>query len=182
MPDALPLKIRERHRLPERRTSKVIRKRLNRALDRLHEEHKDEAVTTELRAERQQVEYVLRALIRSTARDNHNIVRITGVSRTRDMRYALQMFRDFVSSRRMLQIDKMLRILEKDGSYSVPFHEFAESAILRSRKCFKSGASNVVNVFLRSAAARSSHLTATRLLARLANSSWGTLSPRRGLR
>lgn len=147
----------------------VIRKRLNRALDRLHEELKGESSNSDVRAERQQIEYVLRALIRSTARDNHNIVRMLACVSNGDMRYALQMFRDFVSSGNT-QIDKILRILEKDGSYSVPFHEFAKSAILGSRKFFKSGASNVVNVFLRSAAARSSHLTAVRLLARLANS------------
>ena len=79
------------------------------------------------------------------------------------MRHALDMFRDFVSSGNI----NVFKILKIGGGYHVPFHEFAKSAILGSRKYYRSSVSHVVNVFKPSGARRASHLTALRILARL---------------
>lgn len=146
----------------------VIRRRLDRALNVfLKKSRKDAAEDSQ--TDPRQVERVLRAMIRSTTQRNQNIVRMLSCVSNGDMRYALGMFRDFISSGNT-QTDKILRIVEEDGGYTVPFHEFAKSAILGARRYFRSGTSHIVNVFLRSAAGRSSHLTAVRFLARLANS------------
>lgn len=145
----------------------VIRLRLNRALGSLHGEKIDSEPGGVV--EKQEIERVLRALIRSTAQGNHNIVRMLSCVSNGDMRHALGMFREFISSGNT-QIDKILTIISESGGYTVPFHEFAKSAILGSRKYFKSDSSHIVNVFVRSASVRSSHFTAIRLLARLAAS------------
>jgi len=50
----------------------------------------------------------------------------------------------------------------------VPFHEFAKSAILGSRKYYQASVSHILNVFRHSDALGSSHMTACRVLARLA--------------
>jgi hypothetical protein len=60
------------------------------------------------------------------------------------MRYALDMFREFLSSGNT-NVDKIIRIVEESGGYTVPFHEFAKSAILGSRKYYRSSISRIVN-------------------------------------
>ena len=83
-----------------------------------------------------------------------------------DMRHALDMFREFLSSGNT-DIEKIIRIVEREGGYSVPFHEFSKSAILGSRRFYRSSVSHIVNVFKQSDAIGASHLTGCRILARL---------------
>ena len=109
------------------------------------------------------VNVLLEVLIRSTTYGNANIVRMLACVSNGDMRHALDMFRDFVSSGNI----NVFKILKIGGGYHVPFHEFAKSAILGSRKYYRSSVSHVVNVFKPSGARRASHLTALRILARL---------------
>ena len=83
-----------------------------------------------------------------------------------DMRHALDMFREFLSSGNT-NIDKIITILERQNTYTVSFHEFAKSAILGSRKYYQASVSHIVNLFRQSDALGSSHMTACRILARL---------------
>jgi hypothetical protein len=112
------------------------------------------------------VNTLLQILIKSTTQQNANIVRMLACVSNGDMRHALDMFREFVSSGNT-NVRKILDIFERTGTYTVPFHEFAKSAILGSRKYFRASRSHILNVFKKSAARRASHLTVLRLLARL---------------
>ena len=123
----------------------------------------------------EQVEMLLDIFVRSTTQKNANIVRMLSCISSGDMRLALGMFRDFVSSGNT-DVKKILGIAKKSGGYTVPFHEFAKSAILGNSRYFQSKRSHIVNVFKKSAAPRSSHLTAIRLIARL-NRAVGAASP-----
>ncbi len=122
------------------------------------------------RHERTQVKAVLDALISSTTKRNQNIVRLLSCVSNGDMRHALGMFREFISSGNT-DTDKILRIVRENGGYTVPFHEFAKSAILGSRRYYRNNLSHVINLFVKSANPEASHLTALRILARLSTSS-----------
>jgi len=111
---------------------------------------------------------LLDTLIRSASEKNGNIIRMLACVSNGDMRHALDMFREFIGSGNT-DIRKILEIVERDGGYTVPFHEFAKSAILGSKRYYRSTRSHIVNVFKRSSAGRASHLTNLRLLSRLAH-------------
>jgi|SRR5579859_1296569 len=113
-----------------------------------------------------QVDGLLKSLISSTTLRNANIVRMLASVSNGDMRHALDMFRDFLSSGNT-NVEKIMSIVENSGSYIVPFHEFAKSAILGSRKYYRASVSHIVNLFKQSDALGASHLTACRILARL---------------
>jgi hypothetical protein len=117
---------------------------------------------------------LLRSLIMSTTGRNANIVRMLASVSNGDMRHALDMFREFLSSGNT-NVEKIIDIMERGGGYTVPFHEFAKSAILGSRKYYRSNVSHIVNLFKQSDALGASHVTACRILARLASAE-GTAS------
>ncbi len=119
--------------------------------------------------EANQIDSLLRTLIRSTTVDNANIVRTLACVSNGDMRHALDMFREFVSSGNT-NVEKILHIACEGGGYTVAFHEFAKSAILGSRRYYRSSVSHVMNVFKQPGARRASHITALRILARLSRS------------
>ena len=112
------------------------------------------------------VDALLGSLIASTTGKNENIVRMLASVSNGDMRHALDMFREFLSSGNT-NIDKIIGVLERQNSYTVSFHEFAKSAILGSRKYYRASVSHIVNLFRQSDALGSSHMTACRILARL---------------
>jgi hypothetical protein len=147
----------------------VIRRRLQYAIAEYETRARGESVSIASTADINNVVHVLKCLIRSTTSQNANIVRFLACISNGDMRYALAAFRDFVSSGNT-DIDKIQRILREHGGYTVPFHEFAKSAILGSRRYYQASTSHVVNIFRKSHVPGASHLTATRLLARLSAS------------
>jgi hypothetical protein len=110
---------------------------------------------------------LIKVFIWSTTEVNQNIVRMLACVSNGDMRYALGMFREFVSSGNT-NIEKILDIVDRYAYYTVPFHEFAKSAILGSRKFYRGDRSHIINVFVTSGAVGASHLTACRILERLA--------------
>lgn len=112
------------------------------------------------------IDGLLRVLISSTTGKNESIVRMLASVSNGDMRNALDMFREFLSSGNT-NVDKIIEILKHQGSYTVSAHEFAKSAILGSRKYYKASVSHIVNLFRQSDAFGSSHITACRILARL---------------
>jgi hypothetical protein len=122
----------------------------------------------------QRIDRLLGVLIASTTARNANIVRMLASVSNGDMRLALDMFRDFLSSGNT-NVDKIIEIQERVGGYVVPFHEFAKSAILGSRKYYREKVSHIVNVFKKADAIGASHMTASRILSRLATAE-GTAS------
>ena len=116
-------------------------------------------------AEANEIDTLLGVVIRSTTRSNTNVVRMLSCVSNGDMRHALDMFRWFISSGNT-NIHKILSACEQ-GSYTVPFHEFAKSAILGARRFFRGSVSHTVNLFKQTEARGASHATAVRLLARL---------------
>lgn len=143
----------------------VIRRRLAYSIER-YRTAESKGLFDEPESTRREIETLLSTFINSTTRGNRNIVRLLSSVSNADMRYALAMFREFISSGNT-DVDKILAISARHGNYTVPFHEFAKSAILGSRRYYRSSVSHVLNVFVRSAARGASHLAACRLLARL---------------
>lgn len=154
----------------------VVRKRLEYALKKYSAAAKASAQTSAEIRESRQIEDVIRAFIRSATKRNQNIIRLLSCVSNGDMRHALGMFREFISSGNT-DVDKILNIMNTGrGEYSVPFHEFAKSAILGARRYYRNNLSHIINIFTKSAATGASHLTAVRVLARLANAAGASSS------
>jgi hypothetical protein len=97
---------------------------------------------------------------------NKNIIRFIESLSFGNMREALDMFATFVYSG-STNVDKMLRIYDREGRYFVAFHEFAKSAILGDRRFYRDSASRILNLFERGQERNSSHFTRIRLLSLL---------------
>jgi hypothetical protein len=119
----------------------VIRKRLEYAIHR-YNKAADGSLLEVDPTEREEVERILRVFINSTTGGNRNIVRLLACVSNGDMRYALGMFKEFVSSGNT-NVNKILRVIEDAGGYTVPFHEFAKSAVLGSRRYYRSSLSHI---------------------------------------
>lgn len=147
----------------------VLRRRLE--YGRTKFETLEKAGGTDLTAQDfKRIDALLKAVIDSATGHNANIVRMLATVSNGDMRYALDMFREFLSSGNT-DIEKIITIVGRGtGGYTVPFHEFAKSAILGSRRFYRSNVSHIVNLFKQSDAIGSSHLTSCRILARLSRS------------
>jgi hypothetical protein len=147
----------------------VLRKRLE--YGRTKFEALEKAGGTDLTSsDFKRIDVLLKAVINSATAHNANIVRMLATVSNGDMRYALDMFREFLSSGNT-DIEKIIAIVERGGGpYNVPFHEFAKSAILGSRRFYRSNVSHIVNLFKQSDAIGASHLAGCRILARLGRS------------
>lgn len=144
----------------------VLRKRLEYGRQKFEELQKQKGVSELSSDDYCRIDGLLRTVINSTTERNANIVRMLASVSNGDMRHALDMFREFLSSGNT-NIEKILEIVSREGGYTVPFHEFAKSAILGSRRHYRSSVSHVVNAFKQSDALEASHLTSCRILARL---------------
>ena len=117
----------------------VIKKRLTYGLNRYESMAIDDRVPL---SERRRTEKVVRALIESSTEKNGNIIRFLVSVSSGDMRPGLRMFADFMSSGNT-DTDKILRIESRQRDpYRMPFHEFAKSAILGTRRYYRSSASS----------------------------------------
>jgi len=94
---------------------------------------------------------------------NRNIVRFIEAICFGNMRSALEMFIAFLTSG-ATDVDKMLNIYRRDGTYYVGFHEFVKSVMLAARKYYKEEQSPILNIFDCGAYKNSSHFTALRIL------------------
>ncbi len=95
---------------------------------------------------------------------NLNIARFVESLAFGNMREALDMFATFLYSG-ATNVDKMLKIYDRDGNYFVPFHEFAKSVILGDRRFYLDSESKILNLFDCGQERNSSHFTSLRLLA-----------------
>jgi len=110
---------------------------------------------------------------------NRNISRFIEALAFGNMREALDMFATFLYSG-ATDVDKMLGIYERQGSYYVAFHEFAKAIILGDRRHYRESESRILNVFDRSNVGLSSHLTALRIMRVLLAQSQATSREGRG--
>jgi len=109
---------------------------------------------------------VLRIVLYSVTRKNRAIARMIESVSTGNIRFGLELFRDFISSANT-DVEKILRIAGDRHSYIVPFHEFVRSIMLQNREFYRTGSSAVVNVFAKSAASHTSYFTSLRIVAYL---------------
>jgi len=141
----------------------VLRRRLEYGIKRYMSLADEKKIGSEERAESIAV---AKTLITVSTSSNGNIIRFLASVSVGDMRLALRMFNDFMSSGNT-DVRKIQRIVAKGGTrYKMPFHEFAKAAILGSRRYFRGSVSRILNVFLPSSIAGASHWTACRILAR----------------
>ena len=143
----------------------VLRARLDYGLKRYQAASEAAGVDA---AERVNVGKVIETLIDVSTRSNGNIIRFLTCVSAGDMRLALRMFHDFMSSGNT-DVEKIQRIIAQhpERPYSMPFHEFAKAAILGSRRYFRGSVTRVLNLFTPSTAAGASYWTCSRILARL---------------
>jgi hypothetical protein len=104
---------------------------------------------------------------RSIFRKNKEIIRFIESVCFGNMRAALQMFANFLTSG-ATNVDKMLYIHRREGSYYVAHHEFVKSIMLGDRHYYKEEQSPVMNLFDCSSDKNSSHFTSLRILNALA--------------
>jgi hypothetical protein len=105
----------------------------------------------------------LKIIETSIFQHNRNIARFIESLCFGNMRLALSMFSIFMTSG-ATDVDKMLNIYSRDGSYFVAFHEFVKSIMLSGRRYYKDSASPILNVFDCSAERNSSHFSSLRVL------------------
>jgi hypothetical protein len=94
---------------------------------------------------------------------NRNIARFIDHLCFGNMRQALEMFSTFLVSG-VTDVEKMLRIYRREGTYYVAFHEFVRSIMLGDRYYYKEAYSSILNVFECGKEKNSSHFTSLRLL------------------
>lgn len=81
-----------------------------------------------------------------------------------NMRQALEMFNTFLVSG-ATDVNKILRIYQREGTYNVAFHEFLKSVMLGEKLYYRESDDNpVMNVFECSTYQNSSHFTSLRIL------------------
>lgn len=97
---------------------------------------------------------------------NKNISRLIEALAFGNMREALDMFATFLYSG-ATNVDKMLKIYDRDGQYFVAFHEFAKSVILGDRRYYRDSESKILNLFDCGQDSNSSHFTSIRILSLL---------------
>lgn len=104
---------------------------------------------------------LIATFMHSVTHRNRNIVRMVESVASGNIRFGLEMFRDFVGSGNT----DVTKILRSGPGYVVPFHEFAKSVILNNREFYRASKSDsIINVYARSAASRASHFTSLRIL------------------
>jgi hypothetical protein len=119
-------------------------------------------LTSGIALDRSAIADFLRIVQRSIFQQNPSIARFIESICFGNMRLALQMFTTFLTSG-ATDVDKMLHIYRRDGSYYVAYHEFVKSIILGDRQYYKEQQSPIMNVFDCGAQRNSSHFTALRL-------------------
>jgi hypothetical protein len=122
----------------------ILTKRFQYGLNILREMANQEQKTS-ARVEYEQIYIYIEGICRSITRDNHNIMRLIESLTGGNTRFALKLFKDFLSSGNT-NIDKILLRIQ-DGGYTLPFHEFAKSIILGHKKYYSPLDSNVMNIF-----------------------------------
>lgn len=143
----------------------MIRNRIGCALDVLAERRSPGFVQHNLFSgeTRTSLSDFLRIVGDSIFGENRKIIRFIEALCYGNMRFALQMFTQFLISG-VTDVDKMLAIYRRDEKYYVAFHEFCKSIMLLDRKYYKEEPSPIVNMFNVGSQKNASHFTAWRLI------------------
>jgi hypothetical protein len=104
-----------------------------------------------------------RVLHQSVFERNYNIIRLVESISFGNMRLALGLFSNFLTSG-ATNLAKILAIFRSTGGYLVPFHEFIKSVMLGEFRYYKESRSFLMNVFHVTPARNSSHFTTLRVL------------------
>ena len=105
----------------------------------------------------------LKIIEASIFNNNRNINKLIFSLCFGNMRQALDFFSLFLISG-ATDVDKMLKIYHREGSYTVAFHEFVKSVMLGERMHYKESASNILNLYVYSPNRNASHFTSFRIL------------------
>jgi len=133
------------------------------------EERRDELVKTVLRGrsfDTKDIGEFLRIVQHSVFEWSRRISRFIECIRFGNMRSALQMFTTFLTSG-ATDVDKMLLIYRREGSYNVAFHEFLKSVMLQDRAYYKEDQSPILNLFNCTSEKNASHFAGMRMLSLL---------------
>lgn len=143
----------------------MIRSRIGYALDVLAERSAPGFVQHNLYSgeTRSSLSDFLRIVGDSIFGESPKIVRFIEALCYGNMRLALQMFAQFLTSG-VTDVDKMLAIYRRDGNYYVAFHEFCKSIMLGERKYYKEQPSPILNIFNVGSQKNASHFTGWRLI------------------
>ena len=148
------------------RFRELIHKRLEHAMKVLL--RSDDEIKLMLRSgiklEKKEIIDFLKILEESIFVRSKNIARFIEAICGGNMRLALDTFSTFLVSG-TTDVDKMLAIYRRDGSYQVAFHEYVKSIMLMDRFYYKETAENpIMNIFDCGTEKNSSHFTALRLI------------------
>jgi hypothetical protein len=102
-------------------------------------------------------------LRKSVFEKNISILKLLEAISFGDMRFALEMFNNFITSGATDMV-KILDIYQNYRHYTVPYHEFAKSVILGDYRFYKEERSAILNVFDITATRNASHFTTLRIL------------------
>ncbi len=145
--------------------SEVLRRRLQRGYDNILQMHELET-NHKQKNEWSDIVAIMTSFVQSITKHNADIVRMLACVSNGDMRYALEMFKEFISSGNT-DMEKILRIINRGEEYRVPYHEFVKSAMLGSRRYYDSNKSKIMNIFQPSSATSSSNITSLQILGRM---------------
>lgn len=113
--------------------------------------------------DRESISQFLEVVEKSLFGKNKSISRFVEAICFGNMRSALQMFTTFLVSG-ATDVEKILYIYHREGTYFVAFHEFLKSVMLGDRHYYKESQSPIMNLFDCGAQKNSSHFTALRIL------------------
>lgn len=102
-------------------------------------------------------------LRRSIFSGSHNVTRLIEAVSFGNMRLALSLFNNFITSG-ATNLSKILAMYREYGGYTVPFHEFVKSVMLGEYRYYKETRSSLMNVFYTTTARNASHFTTLRIL------------------
>ncbi len=144
---------------------KMIGKRISYAIKclGLPDPEISEIIESEAPVDKTSIVDFLRIIEASIFNNNRNINKLIFSLCFGNMRQALDFFSLFLISG-ATDVDKMLKIYRREGSYTIAFHEFVKSVMLGERKHYKESASNILNLYAYSPNRNASHFTSFRVL------------------
>jgi Type I restriction enzyme R protein N terminus (HSDR_N) len=144
---------------------KLLNSRIDYAVKRLDATHEPDAATPSERHKRDQIRNFLK-IVQGAIAENPKIASFIKTICHGNMRFALEMFCTFLTSG-VTDVEKMLRIYDRDGWYNVAYHEFVKAIILGDRAIYKEDQSPICNLLNVGPEPNSSHFTACRVIAAL---------------
>ena len=144
---------------------KLLNSRIDYAVKRLVKTHENDFVMPQEHYKRDQIRSFLK-IVQGAIQENRRIKSFIKTICYGNMRFALEMFCTFLISG-VTDVEKMLKIYDRDGWYNVAYHEFVKAIMLGDRAIYKEDQSPISNLFNVGPEPNSSHFTACRVIAAL---------------